>query len=143
MADYAASYGDFREAGAEVVALSVDDRARSEAMVRELNLPYIVLCDPRREVVTAWGLLNRGEKGGIAYPATFLIDRDRKVRFRSLEDVASRASAADMASYARAIAANLLTPAAPRRRLVNPGTMFLQAVANAVRRGVRVSRPDS
>ena len=50
--------------GGQVAALSVDDPTRAEAMHAELQLNFPVLCDSQREVITAWGLLNRGEKGG-------------------------------------------------------------------------------
>jgi peroxiredoxin len=137
LADYAEHYSEFKHAGAEVVAISVDDRNRAAAMAADLNLPFPILSDTRRETITAWGVLNRFEKGGIAEPACFVIDRDRKVRFRSPEGIATRVSAGEMASYVRAIAANQ-QPVEPRARLVNPGMMFLRSVANAIRRGTRV-----
>jgi peroxiredoxin len=138
LADYRDRYAELRGAGAEVVALSVDDRTRSEAMARELELPFPILCDPRREVVERWGLLNRAEKGGIAFPATFVIDRDRKVRFRSLEDVGRRASAPDMLTYVRALAGDRAA-AAPNQTRVK-GAMFLRAIGNMIRRGIKVPR---
>jgi peroxiredoxin len=139
LADYRERYGDLRDAGAEIVALSVDDRARSEAIARELKLPFPILCDPRREVVERWGLLNRAEKGGIAFPATFLIDRDRKVRYRSLESVGRRASAQDKLAYLRALAGDGAA-VAPDQTRVKPGAMFPRAIGNAIRRGVRGPR---
>ena len=41
-------------------------------------------------MVRAFGVFNEKEKGGIAYPSTFVLDRDRTVRFRSLDRTASR-----------------------------------------------------
>jgi len=142
LADYRDRYAELRDAGADVVALSVDDRVRAQAMTRELALPFAILCDPGREVVTAWGLLNRAEKGGIAFPATFLIDRDRKVRYRSLESVGRRVSSDEMVSYVRATGANLPV-AEPRPARLNPGAMFLRAITNALRRGARQPRSES
>jgi peroxiredoxin len=138
LADYRDRYAELRGAGAEVVALSVDDRTRSEAMARELELPFPILCDPRREVIESWGLLNRAEKGGIAFPATFVIDRDRKVRFRSLENVGRRASAPDMLAYVRALAGDGAA-AAPHQTRVK-GAMWLRAIGNMIRRGIKVPR---
>ncbi len=138
MADYRDRYAELRGAGAEVVALSVDDRTRSDAMARDLELPFPILCDPRREVIESWGLLNRAEKGGIAFPATFVIDRDRKVRFRSLENVGRRASAPDMLAYVRALAGDGAA-AAPHQTRVK-GAMWLRAIGNMIRRGIKVPR---
>ncbi len=142
MAEYRDRYAELRNAGAEVVALSVDDRTRSEAMARELELPFAVLCDPRREVVERWGLLNRAEKGGIAFPATFVIDRDRKVRFRSLENVGRRVSARDVLAYLRRLEGDRAA-VAPHQTRVKPGAMFLKAIRNAMRRGIKVPRSRS
>jgi thioredoxin-dependent peroxiredoxin len=138
LADYRDRYAEFHSAGAEVVALSVDDRPRSEAMARELELPFPILCDPRREVVERWGLLNRAEKGGIAFPATFVIDRDRKVRFRSLEKVGRRATAPDLLAYLRALAGDRAAVAPHQKRV--KGAMFRRAIGNMIRRGIKVPR---
>ncbi len=92
MADYSQYLEDFRAADAELVAISVDDAARTETVRQELGIKFPLLCDSRREVVSAYGLLNTREKGGIAFPASFVIDCERVVKFRALEDVASRVS---------------------------------------------------
>jgi len=111
-------------------------------MARELELPFAVLCDPHREVVEKWGLLNRAEKGGIAFPATFVIDRDRKVRLRSLENVGRRVSAQDVLAYLRAPAGDGMA-GVPKPTRVKAGAMFMRAMRNAIRRGIKVphSRP--
>jgi peroxiredoxin len=76
----------------DVVALSVDPPQQSKELKAQLGLPFRLLCDPEKKVVTAWGLLNSREKGGIAYNAAFGFDRDGRVVYRSLDSVASRAS---------------------------------------------------
>ena len=101
MADYSGHLDDFRAAGAELVAISVDDAARTEPVRQELGIKFPLLCDTSREVVKKYGLLNSREKGGIALPATFVIDRERIVRFRALEDVASRVSVDQLLELAR------------------------------------------
>jgi len=88
LADYSEHIEDFRAAGAALVAILVDDAARAEPVREELGIKFPLLCDTRREVVKAYGLFNEREAGGIAFPASFVIDRDRVVRFRALEDVA-------------------------------------------------------
>ncbi len=138
MADYSEHLEDFRAAGAELVAISVDDAARAEPCRQELGLKFPLLCDPRREAVKAYGLLNTRENGGIAFPASFVIDRERVVRFRALEDVATRVSVDQLLGLVRALGKGAEAPAAPRKRGVWPGAMFIRATMNALRRGVRV-----
>jgi peroxiredoxin len=136
LANYRDHYGEFLGAGCEVVAISVDDASRSAAIVKDLDLPFQVLCDTRRAVVTQWGLLNAKEKGGIAYPACFVIDRERRVRYRCVEGGTRRADAKEVAAYVRALAAGASAPE-PAMAKVGPGRLFLRAIQNAVLRGVR------
>ncbi len=138
MADYSEHLDDFRAAGAELVAISVDDAARAEPCRRELGIKFPLLCDTRRELVKAYGLLNTRENGGIAFPAAFVIDRNRVVRFRALEEVASRVSVDQLVGLVRALGSSVESPATPRKRGVWPGAMFIRATMNALRRGVRV-----
>jgi peroxiredoxin Q/BCP len=137
LADYSKHLDDFRAAGGTMVAISVDDAARTEPMRQELGIKFPLLCDTRREVVTAYGLLNTHEKGGIAFPAAFVIDRERIVRFRALEEVASRVSVEQLKRLVRALGNGEGAPAMPRKRGVFPGMMFIRATVNAIRHGVR------
>ncbi len=137
MADYSEQLDDFRAAGAELVAISVDDAARAEPVRQELGIKFPLLCDTQREVVKAYGLLNSGEKGGIAFPASFVIDRERVVRFRALEDVASRVNVEQLLDLVRELGRGAEPQTKPRKRGVFPGLMFLRATMNALRHGVR------
>ena len=138
MADYSEHLEDFRAAGAELVAISVDDATRSEPLRQEFGLKFPLLCDTSREVVKKYGLLNSGEKGGIAFPASFVIDRNRVVRFRALEEVASRVSVDQLIGLVRELGGGAAEPQTkPRKRGVFPGLMFLRASMNALRHGVR------
>ena len=137
MADYSEHLEDFRAAGAELVAISVDDAERAEPVRQELGIKFPLLCDTRREVVKAYGLLNSGEKGGIAFPASFVIDRERVIRFRALEEVASRVDVDQLLALVREHGRGGETTTQPRKRGVFPGWMFLSATMNAIRRGIR------
>ena len=137
MADYSEHLEDFRAAGAELVAISVDDAARAEPVRQELGIKFPLLCDTRREVVKAYGLFNARENGGIAFPASFVIDRERVVRFRALEDVASRVNVEQLLELVRELGRGAEPQTKPRKRGVFPGLMFLRATMNALRRGVR------
>jgi peroxiredoxin len=96
LADYRKDYEAIRAAGADVVAVSVDPPQRAELMRRELQLPLVVLCDTERHVVREWGIYNERERGGIAKPCVFIIERDRTVRYFSLDDVAKRVPATEI-----------------------------------------------
>jgi len=89
----------FERAGATLAALSVDDAEQSESVRRRLGLSFPILCDTRGDVCRALDLYNAAEKGGIAKPALFVIDLDRRVRLRMLESVASRASLDDVLAF--------------------------------------------
>ena len=136
MADYARVYQDFRSAGAEVVAISVDPSGRSAALRKDLAIPFPLLSDRDRATIIKWGVLNPNEKGGIAIPSTFLIDRARMVRLASVEDMMMRIEARAMLDFVRATASQDVAP--PRARGVNPASMFLRAMANGFRFGVKV-----
>jgi peroxiredoxin len=138
LADYSEHLEDFRAAGAELVAISVDDAARAEPVRRELGIKFPLLCDTGRVTVKAYGLLNTRENGGIAFPAAFVIDRERLVRFRALEDVASRVSVDQLLDLVRELGHGAEPQAKPGKRGVFPGLMFLRAGMNALRHGVRV-----
>jgi len=96
LADYRDQYRAIQAAGASVIAISVDPPEQSEPMRRALRLEFPILCDTNRDVVRAWDLYNAGERGGIAVPATFIIDTDRRVRYASVETMFSRATIADV-----------------------------------------------
>ncbi len=138
MADYAKVYQDFRNASAEVVAISVDPSQRSAGMRKDLSIPFPLLSDSSRATIIEWGVLNAGEKGGIAIPATFLIDRERKVRFAKVEDMMMRVEPREMLEFVRKMPSG--DAPAPRARGVNPAMMFLRAMANGFRFGVNVKR---
>jgi peroxiredoxin len=138
LADYARLYKDFRAAGAEVVAISVDPPDRSAAMRSDLGIPFPLLSDSSRATITQWGVLNSGEKGGIAKPATFLIDRERIVRMAKVEDMMLRIEPREMLDFIRAGKAS--TASTPRARGVNPAFTFLRAMANGLRHGVTVKK---
>ena len=124
MAEISEHHEQIRAAGAQVAALSVDVPERSEALRQRDGLAFPLLCDPDHHVVEAWGLFDPNEKGGIARPATFVIDPDHRIRLRSLDGVASRLRAADLVTYLRASPAGDV-PAPPQQRILvpSPGQM--------------------
>ena len=127
---------EIRALGADVAALSVDSTERSAALREQLLLPFPILSDSTRRVVREWGLYNPKEMGGIAVPAVFVIDPDRRVRYLSIDSTTRRVSAADVLGFLRGSAQP------PSRSAVRAGLRdFARALANAIRRGART--PES
>lgn len=103
-------------------------------MRRELHLPFTVLCDTDRRVVRDWDIYNPRERGGIAKPSVFLIDRDHIVRYVSLDTVATRVPATEIV---RLLTSAMEAPAARRKLYIpTPADMF-RAVRGSLRRAGR------
>ncbi len=117
-------------AGYSIVALSVDEAQRTENLRRTLDLHFPILCDIERQVLRDWDLLNAHEKGGIAVPATFVLDGDRHVRLCSIDGVIRRAAADEVLAYVRGRA----TQAA--KRALRPSRLWFCAVRNMFRYGI-------
>ena len=115
----------------------MDTPERSAALAQQLDLPFPLLCDPAREIVRAYGVFNEKEKGGIAYPATFVLDRERAVRFRSLDRTASRVNLDGLFDYLRR-GLDAQAPVTPERKRLLPHLAdFGRVTRNALRFGVR------
>lgn len=137
MADYREHYGEIRATGASVAAISVDPPEKSETVRQELRLAFPILCDTERRVVQQWDIYNAREKGGIAKPAVFVIDRNRGVRYRSVDSTSVRVPASEIVRILQAKGETL----SARRRLYFPRLAdFIRAIRNATRFGVRSPR---
>jgi peroxiredoxin len=131
LADYRERYIEIQAAGASLVAVSVDAPAASEAVRAHLGLPFPILCDTERRVVRDWDIYNAREKGGIAKPAVFIIDRDRAVRYAAVDTVIKRVAAAEIVCLLQAGAE---APPVRRRVLVPLFSNWLSAIRNSIRR---------
>jgi len=89
------------QAGYGIVALSVDEPQRTEHLRLTLSVTFPIWCDVERQVVREWDLFNAREKGGIAVPATFVIDGERRVLLCSVDGVMRRAAADDVLAFVR------------------------------------------
>ena len=139
MTEYAKHYRAIRAAGADVVALSVDEPQRSQALREQLGLAFPILCDTGRVVVQAWDLYNPREQGGIAVPAVFVIDPDRRIRYRSVDSTAARVRVDGVLEVLTTLHdSGARAAASPRRATILPRIGdWLRALGNAVRRGAR------
>jgi len=139
LAEYRDVWQKIRGAGADLAAITVDPPERAEAVRRQLQLDFPILCDTKREVVRAWNVFEPEQFGGIAKPAVFVVDRDRRVRFASIDREAVRVPAAAVADF---VAHGM--PAGSEeaeRRFALPGLGdFVRAVRNVLRFGMRAPK---
>ena len=68
----------FREANTQVLGISVDSFAAQKEFAKQNGVEFPLLSDFKREVARAYGVLN--EEGGFANRATFVIDKEGKIR---------------------------------------------------------------
>ncbi len=78
-------YERFRQAGAHVVTISADSANSLGEYRKAHSVPFIMLSDPERAVIKEYGVYNAGERGGIAIPAVFIIDRSGTITFAKVE----------------------------------------------------------
>ena len=112
----------------------MDAPEKSEAVRRQLQLPFPILSDSQRRVVQEWDIYNPNEKGGIARPAVFILAPDRTVRFVSVDGVSARVPAADIVGMLQERKGT--TPTRRKHLIPSPATFF-RAIRNALRFGAR------
>ena len=75
--------------GAEVIAVSVDTSEENARLADRLDLDFPILSDVTREAINTWGLVHEGGQpggGSIARPASYLVESDGVISWRSLTD---------------------------------------------------------
>ena len=138
MAAYRDHLAEIKAAGAGLVAISVDKPEESQAFKQSLNLPFLLLSDVERKVVSEWGLLNTGEHGGIAYPATWVIDQTRTVRFRSLDQTTSRVDLGSLLAFLRG--EEDATPEPKRSKLLPDLGVYLRSIRGRLGKAMKRTR---
>lgn len=79
-------YQDFKDLGAEVIAISGDSEASHEKFVNQYNLPFIFLSDKHKEARKAFGVKS-SLLGLIPGRETFVFDKEGllQMRYNSLD----------------------------------------------------------
>lgn len=90
---------DIRSQGGDLLAVSADDQQRLRDGVdgpAAHGFTFTTLSDPERHAIHTYGLLNPQDvlvpvEGGLAYPSTYILDRNGVVRWRYIgRDLADR-----------------------------------------------------
>jgi len=92
--------------GVSLAAVSVDSPEALRRLREDGGLRFELLSDTRRKTVRAWGLLNARERGGIAFPAVFVLDTGGIIVFRSLDRTASRADVTSILAFLQSFRQN-------------------------------------
>lgn len=74
-------YAEFQQFDAVILAISTDTVENSRRTKEDFDIQFPVLSDPETEAVRAYGVYSWEE--GIAFPATFIIDKAGIIRWQS------------------------------------------------------------
>jgi len=75
------NYSEFQKFDAVILAISTDTIENSKRTKEEFDIQYPVLSDPEADVIRDYGVYSWEED--IAFPATFIIDREGIIRWQS------------------------------------------------------------
>jgi alkyl hydroperoxide reductase subunit AhpC len=133
-------FGRIKASGCAVYALSADSPAISAALKEEMALPFELWCDEDKTVITAFGLLNPDEHGGIAYPAIFVINADGTICYRSLDRTATRVNLKEVLDFLVRFARtpDIRVESVSKKKVIIPKPSALrQLLRNLIKRGNR------
>jgi peroxiredoxin len=97
-------YGELRQSGVDLIAISSDSPDDAAALRERLNVPFVIASDPDCETIRAFGVFHDAEPKGrsIARPATFLVDASGTIAYRYVgADKDDRPRTSDIVSVAR------------------------------------------
>jgi len=99
LAEIQKNHDTYTKLDTRVFALSTDSPQQSARVVEKLNLSATLLCDEEKKVIDLFDLRNPLEHDGIARPATFIINSEGKIRYRSLDGTAKRVDLTDELAF--------------------------------------------
>jgi peroxiredoxin len=125
------SYEEFKKANVAVFGVSVDSVYSHKAFAEHLGgLPYELIADFERKLVDSWGVRRTDLEGydGVPRRSVFILDHQRKVRWRWLTSPEQRlpvldevlAEAKKVAGAGRRAPGPRKTPAKPRSTTAKP-----------------------
>ena len=85
MTSLVTDYKKFKAAGAEILAISVDDPEKNKELAAKLNIPFPLLSDPDHKVIDTYDILD-SSNGKISRAAVFILDKKGIVRWTYVAD---------------------------------------------------------
>ena len=77
----AEDYDKIKQAGGDLVAISVDKPEFAWSMSQTTGAKFQLLSDQDHKVIEAYGVFNANEHDGIAFPSTFILDKSGTIRY--------------------------------------------------------------
>jgi peroxiredoxin len=77
----AEDYDKIKQAGAELLAVSVDEQSYAWSMAQTTGAKFQILSDSQKKTIAEYGIVNAAEHGGIAHPSVFILDKEGKIRY--------------------------------------------------------------
>jgi peroxiredoxin len=77
----AEDYDKFKQAGAELIAVSVDNQSFAWSMAQTTGAKFQILSDAEKKTIISYGILNAAEHDGIAHPSVFILDKEGRIRY--------------------------------------------------------------
>ena len=77
----AEDYDKIKQAGAELIAVSVDEQSFAWSMAQTTGAKFQILSDAEKKTITEYGIVNAAEHGGIAHPSIFVLDKEGRIRY--------------------------------------------------------------
>jgi peroxiredoxin len=77
----AEDYDKIKQAGAELIAVSVDEQSYAWSMAQTTGAKFQILSDSEKKTIAEYGIVNAAEHGGIAHPSVFILDKEGKIRY--------------------------------------------------------------
>ncbi len=99
---FAANYDEFKEMGVEIIGISKDSAASHKRFAERNSLPFILLSDPERRAIEAYGVWQEkklyGKVSMGVVRTTFIIDENGVIE-RIMPKVKPDTNAADVLKY--------------------------------------------
>ena len=77
----AEDYEKIKQAGADLIAISVDDQSHAWSMGQTTGAKFNMLSDSGHKVIDSYGVLNAAEHDGVAHPSIFIIGKDSLIKY--------------------------------------------------------------
>ena len=77
----AEDYDKIKQAGGELIAISVDEQSFAWSMAQTTGARFQILSDAEKKTITEYGIVNAAEHGGIAHPSIFILDKEGRIRY--------------------------------------------------------------